>query len=163
MDNRISQTMRFIETNYSKDLSSRDLTQCARLSRSRLDVLFHTQTGLSPVKYLKETRIRRAAQLLVSDDLFSIKEVMARVGFTDKSNFTRSFKRVFGIAPSEYRQREGTERLSKNVEGANRIAGESHESPRRDRRFCQQIVIFDNTWFVDLLETRGQTVSRYIP
>ena len=127
MDNRISHTMRFIQTNYSKVISLRDLTECARLSRSRLRALFRVQTGLSPAKYLKEIRIRRAAQLLMGDDLLSIKEVMARVGLTDKSNFTRSFKGVFGVAPSEYRQSQVTERLIKNVRGANRIVGESHE------------------------------------
>ena len=97
-------------TNYSKVISSRDVTECARLSRSRLRALFRIQTGLSPAKYLKEIRIRRLAQLLMADDSLSIEE--RRKGsdgagwFTDKSNFTRSFKRVFGIAPSEYRHRQ---------------------------------------------------------
>ena len=103
MDHRISRTLRFIEMNYSSKISLEDLADCARLSRSRLFLLFRVQTGLSPVRYLMQTRIRKAAELLDSDGVLSVKEVMVQVGLTSKSHFARSFKQVFGVTPSRYR------------------------------------------------------------
>ena len=116
MDNRISHAVRFIETNYSRSISIEDLTQCAKLSRSRLDTLFKIETGVSPVKYLKQARIRRAAQLLASDDPLTIKEVMASVGLSDKSHFARDFKQVLGLTPSEYKRDTARREASVMVE-----------------------------------------------
>ena len=103
MDHRISRTIRFIEMNYSTNISLDDLANCAGVSRSRLFLLFRVQTGLSPVRYLMQTRIRKAAELLGSDGVLSVKQVMAQVGLTSKSHFARSFKQVFGVTPSRYR------------------------------------------------------------
>ena len=118
MDSRISRTVQFIDGNYSGRISANDLREYAKLSRSRLDALFRRHTGVSPAKYLKEIRIEKAAQLLRGDELLSIKEVMAQVGFVDKSSFTRSFKRAFGVAPSEYRQSVGADSIGKTAEAA---------------------------------------------
>jgi len=44
-----------------------------------------------------------AANLLVATFL-SVKEIIARVGFTDESHFVRDFKRIYGVTPTEYRK-----------------------------------------------------------
>lgn len=103
MDYRIRRTIEFIEMNYHRPISVDDLSQCARLSRSWLDILFKSETGMSPVKYLKQFRISKAKDLLASDPDLGIKEVIARVGLTDRSHFARDFKQTFGVAPSECR------------------------------------------------------------
>ena len=105
MDHRIQRAVQFIEANYSKDISLHDLTKCANLSESHFLYLFKLEMKLSPAKYLKRSRIQKAAELLRSNEPLSIKEVMTRVGIKDKSHFARSFKQVFGVAPSDYRAR----------------------------------------------------------
>ena len=105
MDHRIKRATRFIEMNYSRRVSLRDLTNCANLSESHFHRLFKLETRLSPAKYLKRVRIFEAAELLHRDEMLLMKEVMNRVGITDKTNFTRSFKEVLGITPTEYRGR----------------------------------------------------------
>ena len=114
MDQRISRTIQFIETNYSLAVSLQELTKRAHLSRSRFRTLFKTETGLSPMRYVKEFRIRKAGQLLDGSEPLGIKQVMTDVGFMDKSQFTKSFKQVFGVPPSEYRQRAARSRVSPN-------------------------------------------------
>jgi AraC-like DNA-binding protein len=47
--------------------------------------------------------MEKAAELLVTSNL-SVKEVMGKVGFNDKSDFVRSFKKAYGVTPSEYRE-----------------------------------------------------------
>ncbi|PYP82740.1 MAG: hypothetical protein DMF61_25505 [Blastocatellia bacterium AA13] len=103
MDHRIQRAVQFIEANYSKNISLHDLTKCANLSESHFLYLFKLEMKLSPAKYLKRSRIQKAAELLRSNEPVSIKEAMMSVGITDKSNFTRSFKAVFGVSPREYR------------------------------------------------------------
>ena len=50
MDQRISRTIQFIETNYSLAVSLQELAKRAHLSRSRFRTLFKTETGLSPMR-----------------------------------------------------------------------------------------------------------------
>ncbi|PYP87301.1 MAG: hypothetical protein DMF61_09800 [Blastocatellia bacterium AA13] len=103
MDHRVDRAIEFIEMNYANNIGLRDLTKCVRLSTSRLAVLFQSEIGRSPLRYLKEIRIQKAAQLLSSDYLLSIKEVMGKVGLMSPSHFTHSFKDAFGVTPTEYR------------------------------------------------------------
>ena len=72
---------------------------------------------------MKEFRIRKAGQLLEASELLRIKEVMTDVGFMDKSQFTKSFKQVFGVPPSEYRQRAARSRVSPNRSGCEADSG----------------------------------------
>lgn len=58
-------------------------------------------TGLSPVEFIKQIRIKKALRLLKNDQL-SITEVAYEVGFSDPKYFSRCFKAEMGMAPSAY-------------------------------------------------------------
>ena len=60
-------------------------------------------TEMSPVEYIRETRIKKAAQLLEKDDL-TIMEITYRVGMSDSRYFSKCFKNTYGVTPTEYRQ-----------------------------------------------------------
>lgn len=62
--------------------------------------------GISPADFIRNVRLKRAAQLLTDNPTLSINEVSARVGFSTPRNFSTQFKKMFGVLPSEYR---GTE------------------------------------------------------
>ena len=72
------------------------------LSPSRLRHMFKAETGMTPTQFLKSLRIRKAKSLLETTRL-SVKEVMASVGVSDPSNFTRDFKRAHGLTPTHAR------------------------------------------------------------
>ena len=80
------------------------LAEAVHLSPSRLSHLFMRETGASPVRYLRTIRMNRAAGLL-DQTVLSVKEIMALVGCTDPSHFSRDFRRLHGISPRAYRRR----------------------------------------------------------
>lgn len=60
-------------------------------------------TGLSPVEFIREMRIKRAAQLL-EERKYNITEVTYMVGMNDSRYFAKCFKNTYGVTPSEYRR-----------------------------------------------------------
>lgn len=60
-------------------------------------------TGMSPVEFIREMRIKRAAQLL-EDRQYNITEVTYMVGMNDSRYFSKCFKNTYGVTPSEYRK-----------------------------------------------------------
>ncbi len=78
------------------------MAKSVNLSPSRLRQLFKTETGMSPIQYLKHLRAKRAAYLLQSSFL-TIKEVAFQTGSGDVSHFVRDFKKHYGLTPSEFR------------------------------------------------------------
>ena len=60
-------------------------------------------TGLSPVEFIREMRIKRAAQLL-EEQRYNITEVTYMVGMNDSRYFAKCFKNTYGVTPSEYRR-----------------------------------------------------------
>jgi len=62
-------------------------------------------TGLSPVEFIRSVRLKKAAMLL-SQNKFSIAEVMYMVGFSNRSYFSKSFQAEFGKTPREFMESE---------------------------------------------------------
>jgi len=103
MDRRIQIVREAIEKDFKRAWTIADLAQLVNLSASRLRHLFKSETGETPTQFLKEVRLRDAERLLVTTFL-SVKEIMNRVGFLDESHFGHEFKRMYGLAPSKYRE-----------------------------------------------------------
>ena len=69
------------------------------ISVRQLERLFKRHLGVTPGRFLREVKLRRANQLLTYTDL-STTEVAISVGFTSVSHFSRLYKRQFGITPA---------------------------------------------------------------
>lgn len=69
-----------------------------------LSVRFKEETGIGFVKYLLDKQMSRA-RVLLSDPTIKIYEVSSLVGFADEKYFSRQFKRIVGVSPKEYRNR----------------------------------------------------------
>jgi AraC-like DNA-binding protein len=59
--------------------------------------------------YRNALRAKIARELLLNTAI-SVKGIAEKLGFTDASDFARSFAKVYGISPTEMRKRERTER-----------------------------------------------------
>lgn len=79
-----------------------DLAKEAGLSRAAFARQFSAMVGEPPHKYLTRWRMGIASQLLASTDL-RVSEIAARVGYQSEFSFSRTFKRMRGIAPANYR------------------------------------------------------------
>ena len=78
------------------------LARVVNLSPSYLTRLFQQTTGQSPAQFDKNRRLDEA-RLLMLRTFLSVKEVMAEVGWSDPSHFSREFKRRFGVSPTRIR------------------------------------------------------------
>jgi AraC-like DNA-binding protein len=80
------------------------VAHAARVSAPHLCRLMKAQTGLSPMRYLEEIRMKRASDLLQRTGL-DIKRVSYTVGYRDQLYFSRVFRKRMGLSPSEYRRK----------------------------------------------------------
>jgi AraC family transcriptional regulator, arabinose operon regulatory protein len=104
MDWRVRCVIGRMQRNIDQPLTLASLAQGVNLSPSRLAHLFAEDTGISPGRFLRTLRLRRA-RVLVEQTSMSIKEVMASVGFNDLSHFVRDFAREHGHSPRRCRER----------------------------------------------------------
>ena len=80
-----------------------DLVDEMNMGRTVFFNKLKNMTGLSPVEFIREMRIKRAAQLL-EERRYNITEVTYMVGMNDSRYFAKCFKNTYGITPSEYRR-----------------------------------------------------------
>lgn len=81
-----------------------EIAGAVNLGTSHFTRLFRAATGLTPLQYLRSLRLQQARRLLEAS-FFTVKEVMAAVGYNDPSHFTRDFVRTHGLTPTEVRTR----------------------------------------------------------
>jgi AraC-like DNA-binding protein len=101
-DRRIALVSETIQNNLALDLSPEELARPVNLSESRLRHRFKEVTGMSLARYIKLSRMERAAHLLATEFL-TVKVVLSRVGINEKSHFERDFKALYGATPARYR------------------------------------------------------------
>lgn len=101
-DERIEQVLEHISTEYAQSLELETLARLAYLSPSRFAHLFKSQLQQSPMQYLEQYRLERAAEkLLAGND--SIEQIATAVGFVNAFHFSTRFRKHFGQSPSNYR------------------------------------------------------------
>lgn len=93
--------IKYIQFNYSHDISVDDIAKAVGVSRSHLYRVFMSNVGQSPIDYLTNYRVGEACSLLKNSNL-SIAEIAVSVGFFDQFYFSRVFKKVKGVPPSKY-------------------------------------------------------------
>lgn len=96
--------MQYIHKNYSEHITLADIAQTVSVSKSSALNIFNKYLRISPVSYLINYRLKRAAKLLASTD-GSIYSIASNTGFENVGYFCRSFKKFFGVTPSEYRKK----------------------------------------------------------
>ncbi|MCC8187694.1 MAG: response regulator [Bacteroides sp.] len=84
------------------DLVVDDLVQEVAVSRSVFFKKLKTLTGLAPIKFIKEMRIKRAVQLIETGE-FNMTQISYMVGINDPRYFSKCFKQKMGMTPTEYR------------------------------------------------------------
>ncbi|HEY3434569.1 MAG TPA: AraC family transcriptional regulator [Solirubrobacterales bacterium] len=91
------------DARYFEPLEVDDLAAAAGLSKAHFSREFRRTFGESPYVYLLTRRLERAATLLRNTD-HSVAEVCLEVGLQGIGSFTTSFKRMYGMTPTAYRE-----------------------------------------------------------
>lgn len=94
-----------IENNISNgNLVIEDLATELAVSRSVFFRKLKSLTGLAPIEFIKEMRVKKAARLIVSTD-DNMSQIAYMVGFNDSRYFSKCFKAHYGVTPTEYRSK----------------------------------------------------------
>ncbi|WP_300771462.1 AraC family transcriptional regulator [uncultured Acetatifactor sp.] len=97
---RLNTVLDYIQSNYTKQISNRELADIIHLSEDRFNHLFKESMGMPPLQYMNEVRMKKAMNLLKRKE-GTVVEIADSVGFTDYNHFGRQFRRYYGCAPSE--------------------------------------------------------------
>ena len=89
-------------THYTSPITVEEIAASVNLSPSYFTKLFKEATSFSPYDYLLHVRLEKAKELL-EDMTVNIKDVGSSVGYRDSNYFTKVFKRIVGVTPTEYR------------------------------------------------------------
>lgn len=103
MSSLILAAVAFIEANYARALSYKDVAREIGISPSYFLNLFKKETDATFVDFLTETRIAAAKRMLLSSDA-GIKQIAYDVGFNSSNYFSNTFRRLTGVSAKEYRE-----------------------------------------------------------
>lgn len=99
----ILRSIHYLEQNYYKPITRNELAGVAGLSPWHYSRKFKVLTDKSPLEYLNRYRIYRAKERLIQND-GHMHDIARQVGFEDSAYFTRRFKQLEGITPTQYVQ-----------------------------------------------------------
>ena len=98
----ISRCVDYIRLHYPEEISLSVLTDIAAMSKANLTRRFLKETGTTIISFIRDTRCYHAKKLLENSEL-SIKEISSYVGYEDYNYFTKVFRSITNLTPSEYR------------------------------------------------------------
>lgn len=100
---QIMQALYYIEQNYNKNISIKDVADYVNLSPSYFSSLFKKIMGTPFTQHLINVRLQRSLLLLTSGS-FKITEIAERCGFSTSNYFCDSFRKRFSCSPSSYQK-----------------------------------------------------------
>lgn len=99
----IEKALNCIHSEYMNGITVQDIADKLNLNRSYFSMIFKEKTGVTPVKYLIDYRMKIAASLMVKRGM-TVTVAANSVGYSDIFNFSKMFKRSYGIPPRKYIQ-----------------------------------------------------------
>lgn len=100
-DTEILKAIDYMNANFGDKITLRTLCSVTNMSESNFNKLFREQTGISPIKYLINLRIKKAKKFLRNTE-FSITDISMKCGFYSVSHFSSCFTNMVSISPTEY-------------------------------------------------------------
>lgn len=95
----------YLQQHFAKEtLSLQEVADVVGISPSYFSRMFKEEHGISFIHYLTKLRMQRACELL-ADPQCRTYEAAYAAGYTDYPHFTKVFKKMYGVSPSDYRKR----------------------------------------------------------
>ncbi len=101
---RINNVLTYIDEHLDTELSLDTISSIAHYSPFHLHRLFKAITNETLNTYITRKRIESAAMMLIHNKKLSIAEISNKYGFINDSTFSRTFKKIYGQSPSEFRK-----------------------------------------------------------
>lgn len=99
----------YMDHNYQMAITNQTLSEQFGYVPAHLRSVYRKQYHVSPMDYLQDLRIKKAKQLLKDQNEYTLKEIALQVGYQDALYFSKVFRKIEGVSPSQYRKGEEDE------------------------------------------------------
>lgn len=104
-EERMKGMMLFIQAHYGEELTVAQIAASISVSESECLRCFRSTIGTTPIQYLRQLRVQKAAELLADSDR-KVSDIGEQCGFREMSYFTKTFRELKGCPPSRYREKK---------------------------------------------------------
>jgi len=101
---RTKAMLQYIQAHYREEISLLQVAESAHICESECLRCFRSVIGRSPIQYVKQVRIQKAAELLLRTNL-KISDIGLQCGFQEMSYFAKAFRELKGCTPHEFREK----------------------------------------------------------
>ncbi|OCT15266.1 hypothetical protein A8709_14300 [Paenibacillus pectinilyticus] len=115
LSREVSRAVDYIEAHYNEELSLQQIADTVQMSAKYFSTLFKKEMGIGFVEYWMHYRVEKAKELLLSSSLRSY-EISDMLGFADHSYFSRTFRKVTGMSPREFRNEQHIQDVDVDVD-----------------------------------------------
>ncbi len=105
--NLIHKCIQYVSQNYAECLTLEETAKTLSHSPDYLSRIFRQETGVTFNHYVNNVRIEKAKKLILNTNL-RLTDISHMIGYVDQSYFTKVFRRITGLSPSEYAKRHLT-------------------------------------------------------
>lgn len=103
---RMEKLIDFMNANFHRPVRLGEAAELVNMAETAFSRFFKAKTGTNFVDFLNDIRLSHASRMLI-DTKDSITDIAAACGFTNISNFNRTFKREKGLPPKDFRTKHG--------------------------------------------------------
>ena len=107
-ENHIELVKRYIHENLDKDIHREDIARQVHLNEDYLSRIFKKKMGISLKEYIISEKISVARQM-IRTTMLPISFIALKIGYSNYSNFSKTYTKVTGISPTEERKGELSE------------------------------------------------------
>ena len=104
LSNELSSLMQTKVLFKNPDVKLKNIADELNVSKHHLSQLLNDNLGKSFAQYINELRTEEAKQLLVENNQFTLEAIGFEAGFSSKSTFYATFKKIVGQTPAEYKK-----------------------------------------------------------
>ena len=116
----VKKAVSFIQSNYCNPIKVTDVAEYVCINRSYLYTLFQNYLGMSPQQFLTTFRITKARELLESTN-YPIESIALSCGYSDALVFTKAFRAMKGMSPSQYRKESHKESTREQLQAVEHL------------------------------------------
>lgn len=150
-DHSMTKVCDYIDQNLDEELSLDILSLISGFSKYHFHRIFSSYTGVSLIKFIQISRLKRASYKLVFKANMKVIDIAFEAGFESAEAFSRAFKREFGQTPSQFRKQPKWEEWHKKT--LTSVA-------KAKREFSVKVIDFQDTK-VAALEHHGKPELHY--
>ncbi len=111
----IEQVLKYINENYKEsNISANIIADKLSITPQYFSKIFNEYVGVSFPDYINNVRLEKAKELILSNEKLNIGSIYELVGYNNRSYFTSSFTKKYGISPGRFRSESASKKISES-------------------------------------------------